>query len=348
MNTRESERRGSWSSTNHTTEDVSSDTEKSARPKRLNLYQCKHRSSRDYNSIDDLSPEYTVLPFVKRLKILNERQKIAELKRALTVVKRNSVDIPDSEQPDGEGGKPGGSSNDLSASIDPIPVDQATVAKVEPMVNANREDDRKPVESNDTPERVNLKKMLKNVSRSDLFLPQEQQNRMKLLRSQTVEGYAVRHANFAKLKSQAGMAHTLPSPPSDYHASSLSWSNHIQVAEKTSVNIVVSGSELPTSSLVMSDQSNRNPPISRHQFTKASVYEETKEDCVAELFMAIKVVLQDRMVKLNSTVLISTFKYKDNSQSLTIKFSSSSSSLILNLEFICQYFQILKFLMNRG
>lgn len=56
------------------------------RPKRLNLRQCKTRTACDYNSIDDLSPEYTVLPFVKRLKILNERQKIVELQRALTVV----------------------------------------------------------------------------------------------------------------------------------------------------------------------------------------------------------------------------------------------------------------------
>ena len=56
------------------------------RPQRLNLRQCKNRSSRDYNSIDDLSPEYTVLPFVKRLKILNERQKIVELQKALTTI----------------------------------------------------------------------------------------------------------------------------------------------------------------------------------------------------------------------------------------------------------------------
>ena len=57
-----------------------------SRPKRLNLLQAKNRTAGDYNSIDDLSPEYTVLPFVKRLKILNERQKIVELQRALTVV----------------------------------------------------------------------------------------------------------------------------------------------------------------------------------------------------------------------------------------------------------------------
>lgn len=36
-----------------------------------------------YQSVFDLSPEYSGLPFVKRLKILNERQKLAELEKAL-------------------------------------------------------------------------------------------------------------------------------------------------------------------------------------------------------------------------------------------------------------------------
>ncbi|TMW45476.1 hypothetical protein DOY81_009444, partial [Sarcophaga bullata] len=36
-----------------------------------------------YQSVFDLSPEYSGLPFVKRLKILNERQKLAELEKVL-------------------------------------------------------------------------------------------------------------------------------------------------------------------------------------------------------------------------------------------------------------------------
>uniref|UniRef100_A0A1I8M3P6 Uncharacterized protein n=1 Tax=Musca domestica TaxID=7370 RepID=A0A1I8M3P6_MUSDO len=39
--------------------------------------------SKLYQSVFDLSPEYNGLPFVKRLKILNERQKLAELESAL-------------------------------------------------------------------------------------------------------------------------------------------------------------------------------------------------------------------------------------------------------------------------
>lgn len=42
-----------------------------------------------YASVDDLSPEYSGLPFVKKLKILNERQKVAELEKA---VRSSSLD----------------------------------------------------------------------------------------------------------------------------------------------------------------------------------------------------------------------------------------------------------------
>lgn len=52
------------------------------------------RRTKHYRSIDDLSPEYGGLPFVKKLKILNERQKLEELE---TVMKTRSfsLDIPD-------------------------------------------------------------------------------------------------------------------------------------------------------------------------------------------------------------------------------------------------------------
>lgn len=45
-----------------------------------------HFRQKTYGSVDDLSPEFSRLPFVKKLKILNERQKIA----ALLVSKTNS------------------------------------------------------------------------------------------------------------------------------------------------------------------------------------------------------------------------------------------------------------------
>ncbi|XP_013103742.2 uncharacterized protein LOC106084540 isoform X2 [Stomoxys calcitrans] len=44
---------------------------------------CPISNAKLYQSVFDLSPEYSGLPFVKRLKILNERQKLAELESAL-------------------------------------------------------------------------------------------------------------------------------------------------------------------------------------------------------------------------------------------------------------------------
>ncbi|KAL0266304.1 UNVERIFIED_CONTAM: hypothetical protein PYX00_008888 [Menopon gallinae] len=52
-------------------------------------------SIKKYDSIDDLSPEYSGLPFVQKLKILNERQKLAELVENELVVRSASLEIPE-------------------------------------------------------------------------------------------------------------------------------------------------------------------------------------------------------------------------------------------------------------
>lgn len=53
----------------------------------------KLQQTKMYASVDDLSPEYCGLPFVKKLKILNERQKLAELEKA---VRSSSLDCGES------------------------------------------------------------------------------------------------------------------------------------------------------------------------------------------------------------------------------------------------------------
>jgi len=239
------------------------------RPKRLNLRQCKNTSSRDYNSIDDLSPEYTVLPFVKRLKILNERQKIAELQRALTVVggsQNISGEAPATttadQQKQPESGKP--SANEEGPSI----------------VSAIETINQQPENSNETPERVTLKKMLKSASRKELLEPQDQSHLKKLLRSQTVEGYAVRHANFTKLNYQRAnairrIAQTLPSPP-------VASIGNFTTDEPSAVHHSNDCAMVPH---------EKSPAIFQKQMDLG-----TKEECVAELLTAIKTVLQERLV----------------------------------------------------
>ena len=295
----------------------------------------KTLSSRDYTSIDDLSPEYTVLPFVKRLKILNERQKIAELERALTVVRSASVD--------GGSGASGGSSDLIGSTsgatiskseanvstrgmsppgaytplvrIVSAPLESITTATTQPETYPESSDPRvdEVPSSNDstavqeapaeyviaaagedlseTPERVNLKKILKTLSRHDVLHTQSDSSRMKLLRSQTVEGYAVRHANFTQLAGRQkgpgateAIARTLPSPPKD----------DINIYSTNSAPLdEITGALITTAS---SDE-QRTEPESFAEPLKPQLSIASKEECVTELLHVVKAVLQNGLVR---------------------------------------------------
>lgn len=70
-------------------ESPNSSKDQTKKPSQLML----SRETKQYRSVDDLSPEYGGLPFVKKLKILNERQKLEELESEMK--KRSfSLDIP--------------------------------------------------------------------------------------------------------------------------------------------------------------------------------------------------------------------------------------------------------------
>lgn len=151
-----------------------------------------------YRSIDDLSPEYGGLPFVKKLKILNERQKLAELEQ---VVKIRS------------------SSLDCTSSSEDLLCDTLTRSHSEGSTMDKRKFKRKSSdsigshESNETLERRTLKSILKKLSED--VTPSESPERnneiRRLIRAPTLEGYAARHSKFAK--SVTFHRHTLPSPP---------------------------------------------------------------------------------------------------------------------------------------
>lgn len=151
-----------------------------------------------YKSIDDLSPEYGGLPFVKKLKILNERQKLAELEK---VVKIRS------------------SSLDCASSSEDLLTDTLTRSLSEGSTMDKRKYKRKSSESfgshesNETLERRTLKSILKKLSEdvTPAESPQKSKDLKKLIRAPTLEGYAARHSKFAK--SVTFHRHTLPSPP---------------------------------------------------------------------------------------------------------------------------------------
>ncbi|XP_052739100.1 uncharacterized protein LOC112052652 isoform X2 [Bicyclus anynana] len=151
-----------------------------------------------YRSIDDLSPEYGGLPFVKKLKILNERQKLAELEKVIKI-RSSSLDCT-------------GSSEDLLS-------DTLTRSHSEGSTMDKRKFKRKSSdsvemhESNETLERRTLKSILKKLSEdvTPTESPEKSNELRKLIRAPTLEGYAARHSKFAK--SVTFHRHTLPSPP---------------------------------------------------------------------------------------------------------------------------------------
>ncbi|KAJ2942952.1 hypothetical protein O0L34_g15142 [Tuta absoluta] len=152
-----------------------------------------------YRSIDDLSPEYGGLPFVKKLKILNERQKLAELEQ---VVKFRS------------------SSLDNTSSSEDLLCDTLTRSHSEGSTMDKRKYKRKSIdscesyESNETLERRTLKSILKKLTEdvTPAESPERTSEMRKLRRAPTLEGYAARHSKFAK--SVTFHRHTLTSPPS--------------------------------------------------------------------------------------------------------------------------------------
>lgn len=166
-----------------------------------------HPRVKKYRSIDDLSPEYGGLPFVKKLKILNERQKLAELEK---VVKTRS------------------SSLDFTSSSEDLLSDTLTRSHSEGSTMDKRKFKRKSTdsgcshESNETLERRTLKSILKKLSEdvTPSESPERSNELKKLCRAPTLEGFAARHSKFSK--SVTFHRHTLPSPPASAPADSKS------------------------------------------------------------------------------------------------------------------------------
>ncbi|XP_076256567.1 uncharacterized protein LOC143193965 isoform X3 [Rhynchophorus ferrugineus] len=172
-----------------------------------------------YRSIDDLSPEYGPLPFVKKLKILNERQKLEELEIAMKT-RSFSLDIPEVQNESSET-LTRSQSEGSSMHQDQLQEKQFLCAPLapSPLHSSN--------ESNETPERRNLKSILKKLSEDtkekdkepgkDVGKQEKMPEKMdstefrRLMRAPTIEGYAARHSKLSK--SVTFNRDTLQSPP---------------------------------------------------------------------------------------------------------------------------------------
>ncbi|XP_043252602.1 uncharacterized protein LOC122397492 [Colletes gigas] len=169
-----------------------------------------------YASVDDLSPEYCGLPFVKKLKILNERQKLAELERA---VRSSSLDCGENTDLEFDG-------NLTRSHSEACAIEYARKLK---KLNQSRRGQLSPTDQlspeNETLERRNLKSILKKLSAgsrtgssetSATSTPDREAataELRKLMRAPTIEGYAARHSKLSK--SVTFNKYTLQSPPSE-------------------------------------------------------------------------------------------------------------------------------------
>lgn len=147
------------------------------RPKIFHLNDTK----KSYKSINDLSPKYAGLSFVKKLKILNERQKRAELEKKY-FSRSCSLDFTGCKNLDETNYNQINRSNSETVALE-------VILRNQKLHNPNGSciDD-----SNETAERIRLKKILKQLSSND-------NNRINhLMASQTIEGYAARHSKLTR------------------------------------------------------------------------------------------------------------------------------------------------------
>ncbi|XP_046472941.1 uncharacterized protein [Neodiprion pinetum] len=167
-----------------------------------------------YASVDDLSPEYCGLPFVKKLKILNERQKLAELEKA---VRSSSLDCTEPTDIEFD-------SNLTRSHSEACAIEYARkLAKLNQDQAITFQNQLSP--ENETLERRNLKSILKKLSAesrtgssetSTTSIPDKKTataELRKLMRAPTIEGYAARHSKLSK--SVTFNKYTLQSPPSE-------------------------------------------------------------------------------------------------------------------------------------
>lgn len=180
-------------------------------------FKLKESEPKSYRSVDDLSPEYSGLPFVKKLKILNERQKLAELESAIQTTRSLSLDYTDSSNSSDVIEVLTRSQSEASCMIrgaSLVPVAPLNFMSLIPM---NAKHPLSP-ESNETIERKNLKSILRKKLSEDRLSQNvtsakqgDRQDMKRLMRAQTLEGYVARRTKFTK---SVTFNHTLSSPPS--------------------------------------------------------------------------------------------------------------------------------------
>ncbi|KAG8246685.1 hypothetical protein J6590_078888 [Homalodisca vitripennis] len=246
------------------------------------------KENKIYRSIEDLSPEYSGLPFVKQLRILNERQKLGELEDK-AFMRSSSLDSGHSSE-NRRFNQMYDSSNLTRSHSEAIAIEvvlrnqylraQASAAQMSDYMRTSSGQSTSPdnqlmsPESNETVERRHLKSILKKLSSSSLATsdnadsPERQQffssssaELKKLMRAQTVEGYAARHSKLTK--SVTFNRDTLQSPPSGLTSPTTSTSKPVFQYSKISSSLETPSSE----KLTTRASSSLDAPCNNKDFT---------------------------------------------------------------------------------
>lgn len=250
------------------------------RPKVLRLDGTK----RHYDSINDLSPEYSGLSFVKKLKILNERQKLAELEEK-AFLRSGSLDSSGCKNADDSYCNQLTRSHSEAVALEVVLRNQK-LRKPEPLST--------PDESNETTERIRLKNILKKLS-SNCF-GNDRVN--QLMASQTIEGYAARHSKLTR-NITFNQRRTIESSP-DSCGSLFKFSDSLSSQCKNPNLIPLNSSD--KTALLESSQTSSNTKLSKRmstdtvQFISKRKRSDTPQNCYDDIVNGVKTIVEKCLV----------------------------------------------------
>lgn len=261
------------------------------RPKVLHLDGTK----RCYDSINDLSPEYSGLSFVKKLKILNERQKLAELEEK-AFLRSSSLDSSGCKALDVSHGNQLTRSHSEAVALEVVLRNQNSRKQKSLRCSTTPVD-----ECNETAERIRLKNILKKLSSSCFGNDRVNQ----LMTSQTIEGYAARHSKLTR-NVTFNQRRTIESSP-DSCSSLFAFPESITPPCKNPDLIPIDLSH-KTDLLESSQRTSKHTKLSKRISTNTAVQyvsnrPDIRQNCYDEILNGVKTIVEKCLVSSNNCII---------------------------------------------
>lgn len=269
------------------------------RPKVLHLAD---GTKRRYDSINDLSPEYAGLSFVKKLKILNERQKLAELEER-ACLRSASLDAAGCEAPDDLYSSRLTRSHSEAVALEVVLRNQK-LRKPEPSSAGT------PDECNETAERIRLKNILKQLSSKCYGNDRVDQ----LMNSQTIEGYAARHSKLTRNVTFNQRRTVVESSPDSYR-SLYAFPDSFTTPQCTNPHFIPLGSsdktDVPESSRTALNARQSKRPSATDTVRYSPNRPDIKQHCYDEIVNGVHTVVEKclvspltEIIKKNQTIVL--------------------------------------------